>query len=68
MNIIEEKICPDCGDSLEYDQADPSGKDTDIYFCPACIDVKTVGTAKGETKEFHINYDRRVVGYHVEIV
>jgi|TARA_Y100000296_G_C5131846_1_gene235989 hypothetical protein len=65
--ITHEKICPDCGSSLEYDQADPAGKDVDIYYCKNCIDVKTEGTAKGEVKEFHISYDSRIDGYHTEI-
>ena len=71
LDIIEEKICPDCKGDLTYDQADPSGKDADIYFCEDCME-KDFPTDNDQdlplSKEYHISYERRAIGYHVEIV
>tara|TARA_R100001594_G_scaffold138518_1_gene182204 strand:- start:797 stop:1219 length:423 start_codon:yes stop_codon:yes gene_type:complete len=49
--IINGKICPDCSEELEYLESDPSGRDYNIYYCPAC-----------ENKEYHIWFDTRETG------
>jgi len=38
--IMEDKICPDCGGELEYDQADDQGRTAEDWFCPQCKNGK----------------------------
>ncbi|MBF86298.1 MAG: hypothetical protein CL489_17730 [Acidobacteria bacterium] len=70
--IIDEKICPDCEDSLEYDQADPSGKDQEEWFCPNCADAMVSSSPNknaevvGATKQYIISFDRRETGVDVQ--
>ena len=66
--IAIDKVCPYCQGDLTYDQADPSGKDADIYFCENCME-KDMPTDNDQdlpnAKEYHITYEKRIDGYHV---
>ena len=70
--IIEDKLCPDCNDSLEYDQADPSGQDMDEWSCHnlECNGANAVDNMDGDelpVKKYMISYERRAIGCHSEI-
>jgi len=66
--ICIDKVCPDCQGDLTYDQAEPSGRDADIYFCENCME-KDMPTDNDQdlpnAKEYHITYEKRIDGYHV---
>lgn len=66
--ICIDKVCPDCQGDLTYDQAEPSGRDADIYYCENCME-KDMPTDNDQdlpnAKEYHITYEKRIDGYHV---
>ena len=64
--IIDEKICPSCEDSLEYHQADPSGKDQEEWFCNQCNLATSGGESKEPFKTYIISFDRKDTGVDVQ--